>query len=62
VLRGAGGRVTDCRGAALRYNQRDPRQRDGIVACGPGVQEWVLETIGPLYAAANQAGAGTPGA
>jgi 3'(2'), 5'-bisphosphate nucleotidase len=51
VLRAAGGTVTDCRGGPLRYNQRVPVQRDGIVACGPGIS-WVLSRIGPLYDAA----------
>lgn len=32
VLRGAGGQVSDCAGAPLRYGKRDPSQRGGILA------------------------------
>lgn len=35
VLRGAGGRVTDCGGGALRYGKSDPRQPRGIFAGRP---------------------------
>ncbi|MDP2471455.1 MAG: 3'(2'),5'-bisphosphate nucleotidase CysQ [Candidatus Palauibacterales bacterium] len=35
VLRGAGGRVTDCGGRALRYGKPDPRQPSGILAGDP---------------------------
>ncbi|HYH81584.1 MAG TPA: 3'(2'),5'-bisphosphate nucleotidase CysQ [Longimicrobium sp.] len=50
ILREAGGAVADCRGAPLRYNKPDPRQPDGIVACGPGLLAHVLARIAPLYA------------
>lgn len=49
ILREAGGTVTDCRGARLRYNKEDPRQPHGILATAPGVHESVLRAIGPLY-------------
>jgi 3'(2'), 5'-bisphosphate nucleotidase len=49
VLREAGGSVTDCLGAPLRYNRADPVQPDGILACGPGVLERVLETVSGMY-------------
>ncbi len=39
VLRGAGGRVTDCAGNLLRYGADDPRQRGGIFAATPAA--WV---------------------
>jgi 3'(2'), 5'-bisphosphate nucleotidase len=35
VLRGAGGRVTDCGGAPLRYGKKTPRQPSGILAGDP---------------------------
>ncbi len=35
VLRGAGGRVTDCGGSQLRYGKPDPRQPSGILAGDP---------------------------
>ena len=35
VLRGAGGRVTDCGGGSLRYGKPDPRQPSGILAGDP---------------------------
>ncbi len=35
VLRGAGGRVTDCGGGSLRYGKEDPRQPSGILAGDP---------------------------
>jgi 3'(2'), 5'-bisphosphate nucleotidase len=35
VLRGAGGRVTDCGGGELRYGKPDPRQPSGILAGDP---------------------------
>lgn len=35
VLRGAGGRVTDCGGGALSYGKPDPRQPAGILAGDP---------------------------
>ncbi len=35
VLRGAGGRVTDCGGGQLRYGKSDPRQLSGILAGDP---------------------------
>jgi 3'(2'), 5'-bisphosphate nucleotidase len=36
VLRGAGGRVTDCGGRMLRYGKSNPRQPSGILAGDPG--------------------------
>ena len=35
VLRGAGGRVTDCGGGTLRYGKSNPRQPSGILAGDP---------------------------
>jgi 3'(2'), 5'-bisphosphate nucleotidase len=48
VLREAGGSVTDCTGAALRYNKPDPHQPLGILACAPGVLEQVLPVVSGL--------------
>lgn len=56
VLREAGGDVVACDGGRLRYNKPDPRQPDGIVACAPGVLEFVLGRIGPVYAGRVTAG------
>ncbi len=52
LLREAGGSVSDCLGEPLRYNKRVPSQPHGIVACGPGLLEGVMERIRPLYRAA----------
>lgn len=45
VLRAAGGEVTDCRGARLRYNKPVPTQPDGILAYAPGLPEGVRSEI-----------------
>lgn len=50
VVREAGGTVTDCLGAPLRYNKPDPVQPHGIVAAAPGLSEAALAVITPLYA------------
>jgi 3'(2'), 5'-bisphosphate nucleotidase len=44
ILRGAGGRVTDCAGSPLRYGKPDPRQPRGIFAARVGV----FERVGPV--------------
>ena len=49
VLREAGGHVSDCLGDPLAYNKPDPRQPHGILACGGGCAEHVLERVRPLY-------------
>jgi 3'(2'), 5'-bisphosphate nucleotidase len=51
LVREAGGRVTDCLGGRLAYNKRDPRQPHGIVACGDGCLDAVLEVVRPIYEA-----------
>lgn len=53
LVREAGGSVTDCLGQRLRYNKETPTQPDGIVACGKGIRDHVLERIEPLYRAAR---------
>jgi 3'(2'), 5'-bisphosphate nucleotidase len=53
LVREAGGGVTDCMGERLHYNKETPTQPHGIMACGEGVRERVLERIVPLYAAAE---------
>ncbi|MGH7540823.1 MAG: 3'(2'),5'-bisphosphate nucleotidase CysQ family protein, partial [Gemmatimonadota bacterium] len=45
VLRGAGGRVTDCAGHALAYGKADPRQRGGIFAARADVWRRVEPTV-----------------
>ena len=50
ILREAGGEVTDCLGEPLRYNKPDPRQPNGILACGPGILLRALETVRDVYA------------
>ena len=57
VLRGAGGRVTDCAGEPLTYGKRDPRQPRGIFAARE--QTWgalrpmVQEIAAPILGASG---------
>ena len=50
VLRGAGGRVTDCGGAQLRYGKSDPRQLSGILAGDPSSWAAALPLVRELAA------------
>ncbi|MFQ5678708.1 MAG: 3'(2'),5'-bisphosphate nucleotidase CysQ [Gemmatimonadota bacterium] len=45
VLRGAGGRVSDCSGRPLRYGKPDPRQPRGIVAAVPDAWPMALAAL-----------------
>lgn len=45
VLRGAGGRVTDCRGKPLRYGKHDPVQPGGIFCARPDVYDDVAPLV-----------------
>ena len=45
MLRAAGGRVTDCGGAPLRYGKDHPGQPGGILAAGPAAWESVLPIV-----------------
>jgi 3'(2'), 5'-bisphosphate nucleotidase len=45
MLRGAGGRVTDCSGAPLRYGKTDPAQASGIFAAHPAAWESALPLV-----------------
>jgi len=45
VLRGAGGRVTDCLGERLTYGKSPPVQPEGILAAVPEVWSRVLPTV-----------------
>ena len=45
ILRGAGGRVTDCSGSPLSYGKQDPRQPGGIFAARADVWADVLPTV-----------------
>jgi len=49
LLREAGGEVVDCLGDPLRYNKADPRQPNGILACGPGTLDRVKDTVRSVY-------------
>jgi 3'(2'), 5'-bisphosphate nucleotidase len=55
VLRGAGGTVTDCRGAPLRYNKPVPVQPDGILAAAPGLLPSVLDAVQSAFADGTEA-------
>lgn len=48
VLRGAGGRVSDCRGEPLRYGKDDPAQEAGIFAGRPDAWERAREVVAEL--------------
>jgi 3'(2'), 5'-bisphosphate nucleotidase len=50
VLRGAGGRVTDCGGGQLRYGKHDPRQPSGILAGDPSSWASALPLVRELCA------------
>ena len=56
LLREAGGEVTDCLGAPLRYNKPDPRQPHGIVACGRGVMQRAGDVVRAVYEAGAAGG------
>jgi 3'(2'), 5'-bisphosphate nucleotidase len=45
MLRAAGGRVTDCRGDALRYGKIHPAQPGGIFAAHPAAWEYALPIV-----------------
>ena len=48
VLRGAGGRVSDCRGRPLRYGKDDPAQLGGIFAARPDAWEKARDVVREL--------------
>jgi 3'(2'), 5'-bisphosphate nucleotidase len=50
VLRGAGGRVTDCGGGPLRYGKPDPRQPSGILAGDPSSWAAALPVVREMSA------------
>lgn len=45
ILRGAGGRVTDCAGEDLRYGKPDPHQTGGILAGDPASWKMALPLV-----------------
>lgn len=45
VLRGAGGRITDCRGEPLLYGKDDPAQTGGLFAARPDVWEDASDAV-----------------
>lgn len=50
VLKGAGGRVTDCGGKALRYGKEERRQSRGIFAGTPAAWQTAGEAVGEAAA------------
>ncbi len=58
VLRGAGGRVTDCAGRRLRYGKADPLQRGGVFAARADVWTEVAPAVrrvaAPLFTGAGE--------
>jgi 3'(2'), 5'-bisphosphate nucleotidase len=50
ILRAAGGRITNVHGEPLRYDLRDVRRRDGLVASNGLVHDEVIARLGPLFA------------
>jgi 3'(2'), 5'-bisphosphate nucleotidase len=60
ILRGAGGRVTDCAGQPLAYGKPDPPQSGGIFAACADVWMSVAPIVGrvaaPLFADGGVAG------
>ncbi len=50
ILRGAGGRMTDCWGRPLAYNQPDVRRRYGLVASNGKCHSLVVERMIPALA------------
>jgi 3'(2'), 5'-bisphosphate nucleotidase len=45
LLEAAGGTMTDCWGNPLRYNKRDVRAHNGLVASNGRIHEQVIETV-----------------
>lgn len=48
LLEAAGGRITDCWGNPLRYNQRDVRAHNGIIATNGVLHEQVVEVVAAI--------------
>jgi 3'(2'), 5'-bisphosphate nucleotidase len=53
ILAGAGGRMTDCWGRPLVYNQRDVRRRTGLVASNGRCHDLVIRRMAPALAEAG---------
>lgn len=49
ILQEAGGVVSDCTGAELRYNKRDPSQPHGILAASADCAAHVADTVIEVY-------------
>lgn len=49
LVREAGGHVSDCRGAGLRYNKPQPGQPDGILATGITPDSGLVARIAAMY-------------
>jgi 3'(2'), 5'-bisphosphate nucleotidase len=48
LLEAAGGRITDCWGNPLRYNQRDVRAHNGIIATNGELHDQVIEVVAAI--------------
>ncbi|HQY90752.1 MAG: 3'(2'),5'-bisphosphate nucleotidase CysQ [Caldilinea sp.] len=48
LLEAAGGRMTDCWGNPLRYNKRDVRAHNGIIATNGAVHDQVVEVVASI--------------
>ena len=45
LLEAAGGRMTDCWGNPLRYNKRDVRAHNGLVASNGAVHDEIIDVV-----------------
>ncbi len=50
ILTEAGGRITDLFGQQLRYNQRDLRNRNGVVASNNTIHDEIIRGLAPVLA------------
>ncbi len=48
LLEAAGGRITDCWGNPLRYNKRDVRAHNGIIATNGELHDQVIEVVAAI--------------
>jgi len=53
ILCGAGGKISDCWGRPLRYNQPDVRRRGGLVASNGHCHSRIITLMAPVLAAAG---------
>ncbi len=48
ILRGAGGTITDCWGNPLRYNKRDVRAHNGLIATNSRIHAQIVQAVSQL--------------